>query len=458
MNLHRPDTRSEPIPVMLRDMMPSTDPSSAPPTMPGDLPRPAMERRRRAIGFGALIAAVLIATLLTGVVIGRAGAAVAGDGTPTASGSATGELALISEAWDTIHREYVDRANLDDRALAYGALSGMAQAVGDTGHTAFLTPEELQARHNELAGSYVGIGVRVEAAEDGRPRIVGVFDGSPAQAAGILLGDVISAVDGRTSTGVAMDTVLGWVRGEAGTEVKVSLQTGGTGPERTLAITRADVPVAPVSWTMVPGGRTAFLRLEQFSTGAADQVVTALKAIREAGADRLVLDLRGNPGGYVNEAVGVASQFISSGDVYVERDASGHETHHAVSPGGVAVDLPLVVLVDAGTASSSEIVSGALQDAKRATVVGVRTYGTGTVLGEFPLRDGSALRIGTVEWLTPNGRRIWHAGITPDLVVTRAADVAPTIPDDVRGMTPAAVDAMKDPQLLKALEIVSELK
>ena len=137
--------------------------------------------------------------------------------------------------------------------------------------------------------------------------------------------------------------------------------------------------------------------------------------------------------------------------MYIERDATGHETHHPVSPGGVATDLPLVVLVDGGTASSAEIVSGAIQDAGRAQIVGVKTYGTGTVLGEFPLADGSALRVGTVEWLTPKGRRIWHEGIVPDVVVDRAADVAPLGPDDIRSMTAAQVATLTDPQLARAL-------
>ena len=179
---------------------------------------------------------------------------------------------------------------------------------------------------------------------------------------------------------------------------------------------------------MVPGTRTALIRLDQFSSGAADDVMAVLKEIRAAGADRIVLDLRGNPGGYVNEADAIASQFLKSGLVFIERDAERQGDTHDVAAGRLATDLPLVVLVDAGTASSSEIVSGALQDAGRAQIVGVKTYGTGTVLGEFALSDGSALRVGTVEWLTPEGRQIWHKGITPDVIVERPSDVQPLLP------------------------------
>jgi carboxyl-terminal processing protease len=218
---------------------------------------------------------------------------------------------------------------------------------------------------------------------------------------------------------------------------------------------RADVAVDPVSWTLVPGTRTALVRLEQFSSGAADSLERVLGEVRTAGADRIILDLRGNPGGYVNEADAVASQFLKSGTVFIERAADGHTTSHAVADGGLATDLPLVVLVDAGTASSSEIVSGALQDAGRAEIVGIKTYGTGTVLGEFVLSDGSALRVGTVEWLTPNGNQIWHKGITPDVVVERASDVAPSVPADIAKLTPAEVDGLKDPQLARGLTLVT---
>jgi carboxyl-terminal processing protease len=184
-------------------------------------------------------------------------------------------------------------------------------------------------------------------------------------------------------------------------------------------------------------------------------MVRALEAARADGAERIVLDLRGNPGGYVNEAVGVASQFLSSGVVYQERNADGGVETHEVSAEGVARDLPLIVLVDGNTASSSEIVSGAIQDAGRARVVGQTTFGTGTVLGEFVLSDGSALRVGTVEWLTPDGRRIWHEGIAPDVDVALPEDVDPLTPDEVRSMTPAEVKAMTDAQLAKALELVA---
>jgi carboxyl-terminal processing protease len=420
---------------------------------------PAAGRGGGSVVRGGAIGLALALTFVLGVGVGRFGAPLLGasDGaTPDPSAPSGDAFALIGEAWRILHEEYVGADELDDTALAYGAIEGLTDAVGDTGHTSFLTPEERQDRAEDLSGSYVGIGVRIDATEDGRPLVVAVFRGSPAETAGIKTGDILVAVDGEPTAGADLDDVASWIRGEAGSLVTVRVQAGVDGPERDLEMARAEVEVEAVSWALYPGTKTAVLRLEQFSHGSADDIKAALRDIREAGADRIVLDLRGNPGGYVNEAVGVASQFLSSGIVYVQRDASGEETEYDVSPDGAATDLPLVVLIDAATASSAEIVSGALQDASRAELIGVKTYGTGTVLGEFPLADGSALRVGTTEWLTPSGRRIWHEGIEPDLVVERPDDVRPLLPDDFRNLTAAQANSRIDPQLERALGVVAE--
>jgi carboxyl-terminal processing protease len=415
-------------------------------------------RGRRTAAIAAAVGLALVVTFTAGIGVGRlvtpAGAADGTTPNPASSTKPT-DFGLIREAWDTLHEKYVRSDELDDRELIYGAIEGMTDAVGDTGHTDFMTPAERQQRDDSLSGSYVGIGVRIEPDAAGMPKIIGVFEGSPAEKAGLRPDDVIVAVDGRRTEDAAIDEVAGWVRGEAGSTVELSVRSGADGPERTVSMVRADVPVQPVSWTMVPGTKTALIRLEQFSNGAADDIVETLKTARADGATRVVLDMRGNPGGYVNEGVGVASQFLTSGLVYIERNAQGGTTDYPVSPGGVATDLPLVVVVDGNTASSAEIVSGALQDAGRAKVVGETTFGTGTVLGEFDLSDGSALRVGTVEWLTPSGRRIWHEGIAPDVPIAMPADVDPLSPEDVRRLTSAAVRSIDDTQLAKALDVVS---
>jgi carboxyl-terminal processing protease len=327
--------------------------AEVPPTPSTPALPPAPKRRRpglRGPATGLLIAAVFVA----GVGVGRF-VPVANDvGSPAASpdaaagptGGAVDDFGLVREAWDLLHEKYVGRDTLDDRDLAYGAIDGLTEAVGDTGHTDFMTPEERASRNDALSGSYVGIGIQLDATDAGEPLIVTVFHDSPADKAGLRTGDIILEVNGVPAVDTSTSDVVERIRGEAGTEVELTVRAGENGPPRTLTIVRGEVAIDAVSSTIVPGTTTGLLRIEQFSNGAADDVRTALEQLRKDGADRLVLDVRGNPGGYVGEAVGIASQFLGSGTVYVERDAAGKEKATPVSPDGAWTDLPLIVLVD----------------------------------------------------------------------------------------------------------------
>lgn len=447
----------------------TTEPVATQPVPAVDASAPAGAPRRASANLvrPALLVGALAAVFAAGFGLGRLdpvaapapGAAAVSPDAAASPDPSTDEddLALIREAWDAIQEHYVEADELDDRELAYAAIDGLTEAVGDTGHTGFMTPEERATRNSALSGSYVGIGAQVDVSDEGLPMIIGVFRGSPADEAGLRSGDVVVAVDGEPTAGEDLDDVVERVRGEAGTAVVLTIRPGGQGSERDVRIVRADVQIQPVSWALVPGSTTAVLRIEQFSSGAAADLRAALGDLRAAGADRLILDLRANPGGYVNEAVAVASEFLASGTVYVERNADGEQKPTAVKPDGTALDVPLVVLVDGASASAAEIVAGAIQDAGRARIVGQRTFGTGTVLGEFGLSDGSALRIGTVEWLTPKGRVIWHEGIAPDVEVERPDGVLPVVPDDLRGLSPAGVADLADPQLVRAIQLVGDV-
>jgi carboxyl-terminal processing protease len=280
--------------------------------------------------------------------------------------------------------------------------------------------------------------------------VVRVLNDSPAEGAGMTAGDEIVTVDGVGVSGLTVDEVVAKVRGPEGTPVTLELK-GTDGAARSVTIIRATLDLPLVSWAFAPGTRDAVIRLESFSAGAAKGVAEALQEALDQGAEGAILDLRGNPGGYVNEPVETASHFMKDGVVYVSIDRSGKETPHEVDGKALAPDLPLVVLVNDQTASSAEILTGALQDAGRAVIVGVKTYGTGTVVSTYPLADGGALTIGTERWLTPNGRAIWREGLIPDEVVALEDASALVVPDDFATLPAGGIATTNDAQLKAAL-------
>jgi carboxyl-terminal processing protease len=339
--------------------------------------------------------------------------------------------------------------------MTYGAIAGMLQSLGDTGHTRFLSPNDLRNEEAALSGHFEGIGAEVTM-QDGRPTVVAPIPGSPAQQAGLRPGDVIVRVDGRDVAGLSLDAVLNLVRGPSGTSVTLSILHPGEMTVTDITIVRAPITVHSVSWTEVPGTTIAHVLISQFAEKATEELRAALNSAQTANVTGIVLDLRNDPGGLRDEAIGVASQFLREGNVLIEQNAEGKRTNYRVRSGGVALDIPIVVLINEGTASAAEIVAGALQDQRRGTLIGTTTFGTGTVLSTYTLSDGSAVLLGTAEWLTPNGRQIWHQGITPDVQVTLAADVLPLVPDEEATLTAAQLKASQDTQLLRALQELSQ--
>jgi carboxyl-terminal processing protease len=411
---------------------------------------PAHPRVRRILR-GLLVLGLAVLLVAVGVGLDRTGLL---PGSPTDPAAESPQYRLIRQAWDLIHEQYVDRASLDDTSLAYAAIGAIADAIGDTGHTSFETPADLAAEQAVLSGQYVGIGVALEPSSGGAV-VSRVFPGSPASKAGLEAGDLIVAVNGRDVTALTPTDLIGLIEGPVGSAVTLTVRPTAGGKSREIAITREPVTIPVVEWAMIPGSRIADIRIDQFSSGATTTLITVLKAAETAGASGVVLDLRGNPGGLVSEAIGVTSQFVGSGDVYQTRDASGHQTATPVQPGGAALKTPLVVLVDHGTASSAEIVASAIQDAHRAQIVGEATFGTGTILGQFTLADGSALRIGTVEWLTRAGRSIWHVGLKPDQVVALATGEQPLTPADLQS-TSTPLAKLPDTQLRAAGRVLEQ--
>ncbi len=370
---------------------------------------------------------------------------------------ASADFSLMAEAWNAIQENYVDRPSVRPRAMTYGAIAGMVDSLGDTGHSGFLDPEMVKAERTIETGHFAGIGAEVQV-KNGQIVIAAPLDGSPAQKAGIRPGDIILEVDGTSVAGLSAQEVVQKIKGPAGTRVTLTLEDPATGHERGLTIKRANIRLRTVTWSMLPGLPVAHLRIAFFSRETSEELAKALMQIEHRGARGLVLDLRNDPGGLLDAAVSVASRFLKSGTVLREKNAKGRVQTVPVDAKVRKSDLPMVVLINAGTASASEIVAGALQDAHRATLVGETTFGTGTVLSTVPLSDGSALLLAVMEWLTPDGRTIWHKGITPDVAVSLAADIPPLIPEAEQGLTPDRLQSSRDAQLLRALELLRRMK
>ena len=308
---------------------------------------------------------------------------------------------------------------------------------------------------SQLSGSVAGIGILVSET-NGSLTVARVIGGSPAESAGVKAGDTITAVDGVSTAGMTFDQLAAKIRGTIGTKVTISVIHAGTTTPVNLTMIRAQVATPLVDWNIVPGTHVADIALFEFSSGATSQVQLAIAAAKKQGATSIVFDLRGNPGGLADQARTVASEFLSSGVVYIEEDGSGNQTKITVDTSQVSTALPMVVVVDHDTASAAEIVAGALQDSHRAKVVGVTTVGTGTVLEPFVLSDGSVVLLGIADWLTPAGHRIFAKGITPDQTVAMPTGGQVIDPIDLSAMTSAQFQASTDAQLLAAVKAISQ--
>lgn len=373
---------------------------------------------------------------------------------PTEPASAEQSFGVFWEAWRLVENHYVDKSAVDPKQMTYGAIEGMLDSLHDTGHTRFLSPSDVKSEQQSLAGQLDGIGVEV-ATRDGKLTVVAPLDNSPALKAGLMPGDVVKKVNGKDVSAMSLDQVSQLIRGPSGTSVQLTVLRPNTAKLLTFTIVRQQIKVPLVTWATIPGKHIADIRISEFGDDTDTQLRAALAQAKAAGDTKVILDLRNDPGGLLDQAVKVVSEFVPSGDVLMEQDRSGLRKHIPVDPGGVAYKVPLVVLVNHGTASGAEIVAGALQDHKRATILGEQTFGTGTVLNEYHLSDGSAILLGVREWLTPDGHLIWKHGITPTKVVAEPSNVIPLVPIELKPMTPAQLQQRGDTQLQSAVQTLS---
>ncbi len=342
------------------------------------------------------------------------------------------------ETWDLVHSMYVDQP-VDDLGLMRGAINGMLQSLGDP-HTSYMTPQEYTDANTTLEGEYEGIGAIVDITGD-YLKIVSPMPNSPAEKAGIKTGDLIIAVDGQDMTGMDGELVLQKVKGPAGTQVVLTIKREGMEKSLDVTVTRAKITQSSVTYRMLDSG-VAYIALSNFGDKTTQDLKAALKDLLAQEPKGLILDLRYNGGGYLKTAVEVTSQFIDTGNVLIEAYGDGTQKEYKAQSGGLALDIPMVVLVNEGSASASEITAGALQDAGRARLVGVTTYGKGTVQEWITLKDDQGgVRITIARWLTPKGRQINGKGLTPDVVVE---------------LTEADIAAQRDTQLAKAEELLTQ--
>lgn len=365
------------------------------------------------------------------------------------------EFAVFWEVWRLADEHFVDASAIDYPSMTEGAVNGMLASLGDEGHTRFLSAEAAQQWEESLSGEFEGIGAYLDVV-DGQAMVVVPIEGSPAEQAGLQAGDLILEVDGQKTRGWTIEELVSRIRGPRGSTVTLTVRHEGEKEQVGITIERDTIEVPSVSWKMLPGD-VALVQLDSFQQRAAEEVEQALIEAKEEGARMLILDLRNNQGGFVHEAIGVASQFLPEDTtVLLEEDRSGDTTARKTHAGGAALNMPMVVLINFYTASSAEIVSGALQDTERAQLVGERTVGTGTVLTTYPLEGGAKLLLGTMQWLTPDGRLIRKEGIAPDVEVVLPPGVSGLSPAEAGELSAEELRQSEDVQLVQALKLLNE--
>lgn len=329
-------------------------------------------------------------------------------------------LQAIVQTWETINQDYVEQDKIDRSELSQAAIQAMMEALNDP-YSAYLDPQMYQMEVEDTGGKFEGIGAEVSI-RDGAVTIVAPYPGSPAEKAGIKAGDVIVAVGGEPVEGLSLLDVIAKVRGPSGTTVELIVMHQGEVEPVQLTVTREEINVPSVMFEMLDGN-VAYIYITQFGDNTNSELGAVLEKVQQQNATGIVLDLRNNPGGNLQTVLDVASRFLESGEVVLSvRYNDGRVEELKTNSQNPATDLPMVVLVNVGSASASEVLSGALQDHGRAVIAGQVTFGKGSVNYMVPLADGSAIYITAARWLTPNGKLIEGEGIHPDYELDLSQD------------------------------------
>lgn len=342
------------------------------------------------------------------------------------------------EVWNHIRTQYVKQP-VSEVKLFYGALAGMAASLEDP-YSVFFEPVMAEKFNQELSGTFDGIGAEVGMKAE-RVTIVAPLPDSPAERAGIRSGDAVLAIDGVDTTGMTIDVAVSKIRGKRGTQVKLLLGRKGSKEPFEVLIIRAPIVVKSVRTEFKDSNKIAVIKITSFAEDTVRGFDKAIRDILNKGAKGIILDLRGNPGGYLDAGVSVTGEWVKNNVVLIERSADGTEKTYNSNGNARLEGLPTIVLVNEGSASASEILAGALQDYGRATLVGKKTFGKGSVQDYQQFGDGASLKLTIAEWLTPKGRFIDKIGIEPDVPVE---------------LTEEDYNADRDPQMDKALELLEQ--
>lgn len=369
---------------------------------------------------------------------------------------------LVDEVWQIINRTYVDgtfnqqdwravrtqylKRNYTDKEQAYTAIREMLKKLNDP-YTRFMNPQEFQNMQIDTSGELTGVGIQLTKDENSKQLVVvSPIEDTPAYAAGILSKDVILKIDGKSTKGMEVDDAVKLIRGKPGTSVTLTIERSGKNIDYTLKRTKIEIHPVKERLVQTPIGNVGYIRLNQFSSHAGDEMRDAINKLEGQQVKGYILDLRSNPGGLLYASVEIARMWISDGKIVSTVDRQGEVEQQRANKTALT-DRPLVVLVDGGSASASEILSGALQDHHRAVVVGTKTFGKGLVQSVRGLGDGSGLAVTIAKYLTPNGRDINKDGIHPDVVIQLSDDQRKALQKDNE-----RIGTFDDPQFNKAFE------
>jgi carboxyl-terminal processing protease len=417
---------------------------------------------KRRLIYGVVIAALLLNLAVgTHIYLSSAQAAEQKD-------SVYPNLELFANVLEKVRTEYVDGTNLTYHTLVDTALKGMIDSLDP--HSEFMDPEEYQELQSDTEGEFGGLGL-VVTMKDNYVTVVTPMDDTPGFRAGILTGDRIVRINGQSADKMALPEAVKRLRGKPGTQVSMTIQRPSSGMTKDLTLTRAIINVDMVKdingkkdFPLGPD-KIGYIRITSFGDNTSDELGEALKKLQGQGMQALIIDLRENPGGLLDEAVGVCSKFLPRGQLVVTtegRDPDESSTRRANGRGDQLKGMPIVVLVNLGSASASEIVTGCLQDLHRAVILGEKTFGKGSVQSIFPLDDGSALKLTTAKYYTPSHKVIHEHGITPDVIVPmsdeqKAALIFKRSPGGLDSLNPedrARVEAIQDVQLQRAEDLL----